>query len=107
MTMGDWSPDVHSVDFEPMPGDDVKVIHRGDPKFVDAEITEPAPRRSKAQQIQTDILTDAEHLLRDARDMVDEALELFGLLSPPQHPNISTLLGQLIEQVIEFKRVKQ
>lgn len=90
--------------------EDVKVIHRGDPKFIDQQTDEQAETsapRSRAQEIRDGILDDVEHMLREARDLIDEALEQFTLLAEPQHKNLGMLVGQQIEQVIEFRRVRQ
>lgn len=52
-------------------------------------------------------LAEIETMLRQARDLVDEALTGFTMYEPhPQHRSVSLEIGQLIEQVIEFKRTK-
>lgn len=61
------------------------------------------PRQSRAQQRLDQILTDAESELREARDLIVTALEDLSLILQPQHPNLPTLLGQQIEQVIQFR----
>lgn len=80
--------------------ENVKVI-RGEP----GQALVPR-QRSKAQQRRDDILDDAEAQLRGSRDLLVEAMEGIELLMLPQHRNIDTLIGQLIEQVIEFRRTK-
>ncbi len=64
---------------------------------------EPTPRLSRAQQRLDDILKNGEDELRDARDLIVSALEDLSLVLQPQHPNLPTLVGQQIEQVIQFR----
>lgn len=61
------------------------------------------PRQSRAQSRLDGILSDCEGELREARDLVVTALEDLALVMQPQHPNLPTLLGQQIEQVIQFR----
>jgi len=83
------------------PVDEVRIIRT----------TQAAPanvgERSRAQTIRDTILTEAENLLRDARDKTEEALDQFSLLAVPQHSKLPVLLGQQIEQVIEHRRLRQ
>lgn len=66
------------------------------------------PRLSRAQQRLDDILTDVENELREARDLTARALEDFVLIEPkPQHPNLPTLIGQQLEQVIELRGLRR
>lgn len=64
------------------------------------------PARTKYQARRDQDLQEVEEALRLARELVDDALEGFGMYTQPQHPHLSTLIGQLIEQVIEFRRVQ-
>lgn len=90
---------------------EVRVIRPGDPGFVKAKTAEieaetEAPVRSRAQEIRDQILTDAELLFRQALADVEEGLELFGLLADPLHKNLPIMLTQLVDQVVEFRRIK-
>jgi hypothetical protein len=68
----------------------------------------PQPKLSRAQQRLDDILTDVENELREARDLTARALEDFILIEPkPQHPNLPTLIGQQLEQVIELRTLRR
>jgi hypothetical protein len=68
----------------------------------------PQPKLSRAQQRLDDILTDVENELREARDLTARALEDFILIEPkPQHPNLPTLIGQQLEQVIELRSLRR
>jgi hypothetical protein len=77
---------------------------RGDASVPD--IT-PTPERSHWQKRRDDDLAQIEEGLRSARDLIADALEGLSNYVTPQHRNLDTLIGQTIEQVIEFKRVKQ
>jgi hypothetical protein len=79
---------------EVLPADDGARLPRG-------------PRLSRAQQRLDEILTNAEDELREARDLVVSALEDFGLVAQPQHPNLPTLIGQQLEQVIEHRNLRR
>jgi hypothetical protein len=59
--------------------------------------------KSRAQARLDEILNDSEKELQEARDLVVSALEDLALVLQPQHPNLPTLLGQQIEQVIQFR----
>lgn len=64
-----------------------------------------APIRTTAQQRVDDILTDVEAHLQTSRSDLAYALENMKILMVPQHQNVELLIGQLIEQVAEHKRM--
>lgn len=68
---------------------------------------EPTPKLTRAQQRLDEILTNSEDELRHARDLIVSALEDFALVAQPQHPNLPTLVGQQIEQVIEHRTLRR
>jgi len=70
-------------------------------------VSQAAPKRTTAQQRVDDILDDVETHLRASRDDLAYAMENMQILMVPQHRNVETLIGQLIEQVIEHKRLRQ
>jgi hypothetical protein len=84
------------------PIENMRVVRLGD-EF--QHLSPPQPERSHAQQIQDEILNSAEDAFRTARSSLAEGIEMFTLLTTPQHTQIETLIGQLIEQVIEFRRI--
>ena len=86
-----------------------EVMDEGNVKLVRGEALAvlAAPQRSTAQQRVDDILDDVEAHLRASRDNLTYAIENMSILMVPQHRNVETLIGQLIEQVIEHKRLRQ
>lgn len=78
---------------------DIRVVPRGAP------LPELEPPTSRAAERRAAILDDAEAELRRARDLIVTALEDLALLATPQHPQLPTLLGQQLEQVIELRRL--
>jgi hypothetical protein len=71
------------------------------------EFVAPAPERSHWAKRREDDLAQIEEALRQARDLIADALEGLSNYALPQHRNLDILVGQQIEQVIEFRRVKQ
>ena len=65
------------------------------------------PKRTTAQTRVDDILEDVEARLRSSRDDLAYAVENMRIIMTPQHQNIELLIGQLIEQTIEYKRMYQ
>lgn len=53
------------------------------------------------------ILDTAEEQIRMGRDLIVKGLKMFSVVETPQHPNLPTLIGQQIEQVIEYRRIKR
>ena len=67
----------------------------------------PTAERSHWQKRRDEDLAQVEEGLRTARDLVADALEGLSNYVLPQHRNLDTLIGQMIEQCIEFRRVRQ
>ncbi len=44
--------------------------------------------------------------MREGRALIAEGMEMFAVVETPQHPNLATLIGQQIEQVVEYRRLK-
>jgi hypothetical protein len=76
-------------------------------KVAPGEYLAPPPARSKYQARRDADLDEIEASLRQARDLIDDALEGFGMYADVQHRNLGVLVSQQIEQVIEFRRIKQ
>ena len=88
----------------------VRVVEAEDlpvPRNVDDGARLPQPKLSRAQQRLDDILTDCENELREARDLTARALEDLTLIVQPQHPNLPTLIGQQLEQVMELRALRR
>lgn len=82
----------------------VKVV--GPATAGNSAITRTTERNRYLQRRDLD-LAEFEELLRQARDLCEEVIIGFGMYTTPQHRNLPTIIGQQIEQIIEFKRVKQ
>lgn len=101
-------PELYDQDAEPESWEnDVKI--RGGRSSFRSPAAQPVERskpdespKSRAQQRLDAILREAEDDLREARDLIIPALEDLSLIMSVQHPNLAVLLGQQIEQIIQF-----
>jgi hypothetical protein len=77
---------------------DVRVVH-GD--FIDV------PQRTAPQKMLDTILENAEEAADDAKTLLEEAIEWLGLVKPSTHRTLPTLVGQLVEEIREVRRMRQ
>lgn len=80
----------------------VRVVDTVPDPFPDEEVV---VGRSRAQELRESILDETMTRLQTAMAETEEALELFGLLTVPQHKNLATLIQQQLEQVVEYRRL--
>lgn len=82
--------------------EDVRVVPAG------ARVSIPdEPERSHWQKRRDDDLAEIEAKYQQARDLIADATEGLTNYTTPQHRNLELLVNQQIEQVIEFRRVRQ
>lgn len=63
-------------------------------------------QRTPGQKHRDTILDEAEEKFTEARDLWAEGEDVFAVVQEPQHRNLQTLMGQVIEQLVEYRRTK-